>query len=97
MATDRTTIAFDPSSSVVVRTPPGTGYGNWIGGKVFYEATRDEFVLFYRARRPLEHGRAGVWGIAARVSMISSNPRAFAVLSPEPSIRADTSLMVSRT
>jgi hypothetical protein len=64
MATDRATLAFEPSSSVVVRTPPGTGYGNWIGGKVFYEATRDEFVLFYRARRPLEHGRAGVCGIA---------------------------------
>ncbi len=64
MATDLAVLDFDPSESVVVRPPPGTGYGNWTGGKVFYEATRDEFVLFYRSRKPLEHGRAGVCGIA---------------------------------
>lgn len=64
MGTDLAALNFDPTDSLVVRPPPGAGYGNWIGGKVFYEAERDLFVLFYRARKPLEQGRAGVCGIA---------------------------------
>ncbi|MEN8114601.1 MAG: hypothetical protein ABFS21_09460 [Actinomycetota bacterium] len=55
---------FDPSAATVVRTPPGSGYGNWVGGKVSYEPESGLFVLFYRERRPLEQGRAGVCGIA---------------------------------
>jgi hypothetical protein len=55
---------FDPSSSVVVRDPPGPGYGNWTGGKVLYSPEKDLFALFYRKRRPLEQGRAGLCGVA---------------------------------
>ena len=57
-------LAFDPSTSVTIKGPPGPGYGNWVGGKVFYSAEHDLFTLFYRARRPLEQGRAGVCGVA---------------------------------
>ena len=59
-----TALAFDPSSSTIVKEPPGPGYGNWIGGKVFYSEEHDLFTLFYRARRPLEQGRAGMCGVA---------------------------------
>ena len=64
MNTDQTILDFDPSTSQVVREPAGLGYGNWVGGKVWYDADRDIFVLFYRVRKPLEHGRAGVCGVA---------------------------------
>lgn len=57
-------LAFDPVASAVVRTPPGPGYGNWVGGKVSYNAESGLFTLFYRERRPLEQGRAGTCGIA---------------------------------
>jgi hypothetical protein len=57
-------LAFDPSGSTTVRTPPGRGYGNWVGGKVAYDEESELFTLFFRERRPLEHGRAGTCGIA---------------------------------
>jgi hypothetical protein len=57
-------LAFDPSASAIVRTPPGIGYGNWVGGKVAYDPESGLFTLFYRERRPLEQGRAGTCGIA---------------------------------
>jgi hypothetical protein len=57
-------LAFDPSESAVVRTPPGVGYGNWVGGKVAYDEESGLFTLFYRERRPLEQGRAGTCGVA---------------------------------
>ncbi len=57
-------LTFDPSGSITVRTPPGDGYGNWVGGKVAYDEKSELFTLFYRERRPLEHGRAGTCGIA---------------------------------
>jgi hypothetical protein len=59
-----TFLAFDPSESAVVRTPPGIGYGNWVGGKVAYDEESGLFSLFYRERRPLEQGRAGTCGVA---------------------------------
>jgi len=55
---------FDPSATTVVREPPGRGYGNWVGGKVSFDPISGTFALFYRERRPLEHGRAGVCGVA---------------------------------
>jgi hypothetical protein len=57
-------LAFDPSASTVVRTPPRPGYGNWVGGKVAYDDESGLFTLFYRRRRPLEQGRAGTCAIA---------------------------------
>ncbi len=57
-------LSFDPTRATIVRSPPGTGYGNWVGGKVAYDEESGLFVLFYRERRPLEHGRAGVCGVA---------------------------------
>lgn len=57
-------LEFDPSRSAVVKEPPGEGYGNWTGGKVFYSPDHDLFTLFYRKRRPLEQGRAGLCGVA---------------------------------
>lgn len=64
MRPDLATLRFDPAAAHVVRTPTGTGYGNWVGGKVFYDEHDDIFVLFYRERRPLEQGRAGRCGVA---------------------------------
>jgi hypothetical protein len=64
MPSARESLAFDPSSAAVVRTPPGTGYGNWVGGKAFYSPEHDLFTLFYRERRPLEQGRAGRCAVA---------------------------------
>jgi len=55
---------FDPVNSVIVREPSGRGYGNWVGGKVSYEPDSDTFALFYRVRKPLEHGRAGMCSVA---------------------------------
>ena len=57
-------LRFDASQGVVVREPPGTGYGNWVGGKVSFDAGTGRFVLFYRERRPLEQGRAGRCAVA---------------------------------
>ena len=64
MTQARVALQFDPSRSHIVRSPAGPGYGNWVGGKVWHDSIRDIFVLFYRVRRPLEHGRAGLCGIA---------------------------------
>lgn len=64
MADPFTYLAFNPSESSVVRSPPGVGYGNWVGGKVAYDEESGLFVLFYRERRPLEQGRAGTCGVA---------------------------------
>ena len=50
---------FDARAGTIIRTPPGAGYGNWVGGKVSYDHQSGQFVLFYRERRPLEQGRAG--------------------------------------
>lgn len=57
-------LAFDPAAATVIRQPPGSGYGNWVGGKVSFDPISGTFALFYRERRPLEHGRAGVCGVA---------------------------------
>ena len=58
-------LAFDPTTATVVRTPPGTGYGYWVGGhKVSYDPASGTFALFYRERAPLEHGRSGVCRVA---------------------------------
>ena len=64
MTDARAALLFDPSSSHIVRSPAGQGYGNWVGGKVWHDPRTDTFVLFYRVRKPLEHGRAGLCGIA---------------------------------
>ncbi len=55
---------FDPSTTRIVREPPGEGYGNWVGGKMAYDAGSGIFSLFYRERKPLEQGRAGRCGVA---------------------------------
>lgn len=57
-------LRFDPSDGVVVKPAPGPGYGNWVGGKVSHDPASGQFALFYRNRRPLEHGRAGNCGVA---------------------------------
>jgi hypothetical protein len=59
------TLAFDPSDGTVIRTPPGTGYGYWVGGhKVGYDAGGGTFTIFYRERTPLEYGRGGRCAVA---------------------------------
>jgi hypothetical protein len=55
---------FDPSAGKVVREPPGAGYGNWVGGKVYHDDDSGQFALFYRSRKPLEQGRAGRCAVA---------------------------------
>lgn len=58
-------LAFDPSAGTVIRTPPGSGYGYWVGGhKVGFDAKTGTFALFYRERTPLEHGRGGRCSVA---------------------------------
>ncbi len=58
-------LRFDPESATVIRTPPGTGYGNWVGGhKVWHDPTDGTFALFYRERTPLEAGRGGRCAVA---------------------------------
>jgi hypothetical protein len=60
-----TTLTFDPTEGTVIRTPPGTGYGYWVGGhKVWHDAASGEFAIFYRERTPLEQGRGGVCRVA---------------------------------
>lgn len=50
---------FDPATGTVIAEPIGSGYGYWAGGhKVSYDPEVG-FVLFYRLRTPLEHGRGG--------------------------------------
>lgn len=59
------TLAFDPTEGTVIRTPPGTGYGYWVGGhKVSHDPVSGLFVLFARSRTPLEHGRGGSCEVA---------------------------------
>ncbi|MBT8211735.1 MAG: hypothetical protein KJN71_01185, partial [Acidimicrobiia bacterium] len=56
-------LRFDPAEGTVIRRPPGTGYGYWVGGhKVSYDG--DQFALFYRERQPLETGRGGRCAVA---------------------------------
>lgn len=58
-------LAFDPDAGHVIREPLGAGYGYWAGGhKVTHDPATGRFVLFYRLRSPLEHGRGGVARIA---------------------------------
>lgn len=58
-------LAFDPTEGTVIRTPPGTGYGYWVGGhKVSFDPASGLFVLFARSRTPLEHGRGGSCEVA---------------------------------
>ena len=58
-------LRFDPTDGTVIRTPPGAGYGYWVGGhKVGYDADTGTFAIFYRERTPLEHGRGGRCGVA---------------------------------
>jgi hypothetical protein len=59
------TLAFDPAAGTVIRTPPGFGYGYWVGGhKVSHDPGSGLFVLFARSRTPLEHGRGGSCEVA---------------------------------
>jgi hypothetical protein len=52
-------LRFDPTAGTVIREPLGSGYGYWAGGhKVSWDPDVG-FVLFYRLRTPLEHGRGG--------------------------------------
>lgn len=56
---------FDPSEGTVVREPPTSGPGCWAGGhKVTWDAASETFVLFYRLRTPIEHGRGAVARVA---------------------------------
>lgn len=58
-------LAFDPAEGTVIRTPPGVGYGYWVGGhKVSHDAPSGTFALFYRSRKPLEEGRGGRCAVA---------------------------------
>lgn len=60
-----TALAFDPSMGTVIRTPPGSGYGFWVGGhKLSYDAETSTFALFYRSRWPLEFGRGANCAVA---------------------------------
>lgn len=60
---DLSRFEFDPSDGTVIRTPPGRGYGFWVGGhKVSHHD--GAFAIFYRERAPLEYGRGGACGIA---------------------------------
>ena len=61
MNMDFSALQFDPGEATVVRTPPGVGYGYWVGGhKVSFDEASGTFALFYRERTPLEAGRGGV-------------------------------------
>ena len=65
MSDPRLALKFDPRDGTVIRRPPGEGYGYWVGGhKVSYDPVSSSFTLFYRERRPLEHGRGGRCAIA---------------------------------
>lgn len=65
MTSPAVALAFDPLEGTVIRTPPGTGYGFWVGGhKVAFDADSGTFALFYRERTPLEHGRGGRCAVA---------------------------------
>jgi hypothetical protein len=58
-------LRFDPDQGTVIRTPPGSGYGYWVGGhKVSFDPASGLFVLFARSRTPLEHGRGGSCEVA---------------------------------
>lgn len=71
MADISETYRFEPADGSVVMTAPGPGYGNWVGGKVSHDPESGTFALFYRERRPLELGRAGVCGVAVSDDGIS--------------------------
>ena len=58
-------LAFDPSEGTVIRTPPGHGYGYWVGGhKASHDPDTGTFAIFYRERHPLEKGRGGTCAVA---------------------------------
>ena len=58
-------LRFEPRDGTVIRTPPGSGYGYWVGGhKVTHDPATGRYVLFYRERRPLEYGRGGSCAVA---------------------------------
>lgn len=60
-----TRLAFDPAAGTVIRTPPGSGYGYWVGGhKASFDPESGTFAIFYRERSPLEHGRGGRCAVA---------------------------------
>ncbi len=61
---DEIPFVFDPSRGDLVMSPPGDGYGNWVGGRCWYDESTQSFALFFRERRPLEEGRAGSCGVA---------------------------------
>ena len=64
-------LRFDPSAGIVVRKPPGSGYGNWAGGhKVSYDPVSGTFAIFYRTRTPLEQGRGGSCAVAVSTNGI---------------------------
>lgn len=61
----RDALRFDPMAGTVIRQPPGSGYGYWVGGhKVSFDPTSGMFALFYRERMPLERGRGGRCAVA---------------------------------
>lgn len=63
--TDFDHLRFDPTQGIVIRDPPGQGYGYWAGGhKVSFDELSNQFVLFYRVRTPLEKGRGGRCALA---------------------------------
>jgi hypothetical protein len=65
-------LRFDPVEGTVIRTPPGSGYGYWVGGhKVSFDPSSGLFVLFARARTPLEHGRGGTCEVAVSTDGIA--------------------------
>ena len=67
-------LRFDPTLGIVIREPPGTGYGNWVGGhKVSYDPVTKQYILFYRERTPLEKGRGGHCALAVSDDGISFN------------------------
>lgn len=57
-------LTFDPSAGSIVREPPGAGYGYWVGGHKVSWDPEVGFVMFYRLRTPLEHGRGGSCRVA---------------------------------
>ena len=68
-------LRFDPADGEIVRTPHGSGYGYWVGGhKVWFDQVTNEYVLFYRYRSPLEHGRGGLCEIATSKDGVSFEP-----------------------
>ncbi|MDZ7732959.1 MAG: hypothetical protein U5R31_07420 [Acidimicrobiia bacterium] len=65
-------LRFDPDTATVIREPEGVGYGYWVGApKVSHDPDTGLFVLSYRVRSPLEHGRGGVARVATSADGIT--------------------------